>query len=169
MRASVTLALPALLLALAMSLGAPAAANAAQAGAPPAIVGAWLGVFPEEAGEPVPGRVLVNFNADGTLIVSLEPTFLLTDMGPAAQIYGTPGHGAWVAAGGQQYRARFVILYFDETGAYFGMAEIDSTLTLAADGTRATSRDSGRVVLADATVVQNWEDEPGPTFTRIRP
>ena len=169
MRSPVTLALAALLLALATGLGVPAASSAAQAGAPPALVGAWLGVFPEEEGEEVPGRVLVNFHADGTLLVSSSPTFLLTEMGPAAQIYTTPGHGAWAAAGGQQYRASFVILVFDAMGTYFGMVEIHSTLMLAADGQSATSRDSGRVMLADGTIIEQWQDEPGPSFTRIGP
>ena len=169
MRFPVTLALAALFFALAVSLSTPAATTLAQAGAPPALVGAWLGVFPEGEDEEVPGRLLVNVHADGTLLVSTEPTFLLTEMGPAAQIYSTPGHGAWVAAGGQQFRASFVILFFDASGTYFGMVEVHSTLTLAADGNSATSRDSGRVVLADGTVVESWEDDQGPTFTRIRP
>ena len=169
MRSPVTVALTALLLALAASLGTPATPSVAQAGSPPAVVGAWLGVFPEEEGQEVPGRVLVNFNADGTLLVSGSPTFLLTGMGPAAQIYTTPGHGTWTAVGGQQYGVSFVILFFDETGTYSGMVEIRSTLTLAADGRSATSLDSGRVVLADGTVIESWENEPGPSFTRIQP
>ena len=161
------LALATLLVALAVLAQAPSVD--AQAGGAPSLVGAWLGVFPEDESGEAPGRVLATAHADGTLVVATTPSFLLTGMGPAARLYNTPGHGAWVADGERRYRARFVILFFDATGAYVGMQEITSALTLAADGLSATSRDSGRVVLADGTVAERWEDEEGPSFTRIQP
>ena len=164
------LLLATVLLALVVAWGVRPVPATAQAGGAPSPIGAWLGIFPDAEPGEVAQRVLVNIHADGTLAVFSTPAFLLTEMGSlAARIHLTPGAGSWAPDGDRRYRATFVFLMFDDVGAYFGMQEIQSVLTLAADGNSATTTDSGRITLADGTVVESWQDEPGPSLTRIRP
>lgn len=163
--------LPALLslVFMALTLTTPTAMGAQAADTPPSPVGAWLGIFPDAPRGAEPGRVLVTINADDTLLVLIAPTFVLSEQdSPAARLYNTIGHGSWEPAGERQYRVMFVFLFFDKTGAYFAMQEIHSVLTLALDGATTTTVDSGRVILANGSIADSFEDEPGPRLTRIR-
>lgn len=125
----VTMGLLASALAVSLLFGFPDRSHAAsQNEGAESPEGSWMATFTITAGPPLPPfKVLIAFDKGGALVESEQG-----DEAPGSPpTLASPGYGAWVSTGSDEFAFNFVKLLYNTSGGFIGLIKNHGTSELA--------------------------------------
>ena len=112
------------------ALISPTAALAKSTSATNGPEGSWIATFTITAGPPLPPfKVLIAFDKGGSLVESEQG-----DEAPGSPpTLASPGYGAWVSTGSDEFAFNFIKLLYDTSGGFIGFIKNHGTSKLTGD------------------------------------